>query len=122
MVADLRFRLSAMLLTAAVLAAAVAAAPDRRKGPGTFLRGLCYTSHIAATRPAKEEVAWLKRNGINFVAIDFFLIAHNYASTDFPKIARLVKRLKKEGITVLADYRPSTTPPGKAHRGPGPDL
>ncbi|MHC4549264.1 MAG: hypothetical protein ACYTEZ_10855 [Planctomycetota bacterium] len=123
MTARPRFRARDLVVSAAVLAAALpATAAPKKKRAAPFLRGICYTSHVAAARPQKQEVAWLRQNGINLVAIDFFGIAHNYARTDFATIARLVKRLKREGVTVLADYRPSTTPPGKAHPGQGPDL
>jgi len=114
-----------IVAVALVLLVSIPAATSQRKKSKkdrAFLRGICYTSHAAGAQSEKSVVAWVKKNRINLVVIDFFVIAYNYDSIPFSKIARLVKRLKKEGVTVLADYRPSTAPPGKGFRGQAPDL
>lgn len=110
------------LLVVALLAGFVfgTAATAQRKRP--FLAGICYTVHDAQQQQEKKVVEWVTKNRIRLVAIDFFGIAHSYDRIDFRKISRLVKRLKKAGVTVLADYRTSTSKPGVAHRGENPDL
>jgi hypothetical protein len=118
-----RFGLIAMML-AAVLGAAGHAGGQRgpRRSKNEFLRGICYTVHSAGAQSEKTLVDWVKQNRINLVALDYFVVAFNYDTINFRKIARIVKRLKKEGVTVLVDYRPSTAPAGKGFRGEAPDL
>ncbi|MFQ5504760.1 MAG: hypothetical protein ACE5F1_08200 [Planctomycetota bacterium] len=111
-----------LVLLASLLAGNSGAAQKRKRTMDSFLRGICYTSHSAGSQSSKEILGWVKENRINLVAIDFFAVAFSYDYTNFSNIARLMKRLRKNGVTVLADYRPSTSPPGKSHRAEAPDL
>jgi len=118
-------KLALLLVAIAITLPAAAATAQRReknKGKPEFLRGMCFCSSTAGALSEKTIATWVKKNRVNLVAIDFFGVAFNYDHTNFGKIARLIKRLKRNAVTVLADYRPSTSPPGKGHRGPAPDL
>jgi hypothetical protein len=116
-----------VLLVAAIaitLHAVPAAGQSRHRPQGKpeLLRGMCFCSSTAGALSEKSLTTWVKKNRVNLVAIDFFVVAFNHDHTSYGKIARLIKRLRRNGVTILVDYRPSTSPPGKGHRGPAPDL
>ena len=104
------------------LASAPERAPAQKRSRSGFLRGICYTSYEAGRQSRKKILDWVENCRINLVAIDFFGVAYNHDRTDYAGIARLAQRLRKKKVTVLVDYRPSTSTPGKAVQGEGPDL
>ena len=76
-------RLRPLALVALLLACAASeAASKERTGDRPFLRGICFTANTFERFSEKELVALVKRNRVNLVAVDFFLIGHSYGWTD----------------------------------------